>query len=127
MDPSGYARYNGLADTIASLDTSTIVGLYQLLTPAINEVWDLLGYEAMTFEHAALAALGMIMLAPAPDPESRLIKVEANWVYEDEALESLPPLQKQLLRMGAENAEKVQEKARELRGVLLDLASPEAV
>ena len=127
MDPAGYGRYSGLADTIASLDTSAIVGLYQLLTPAINEVWDLLGYEAMTFEDAALAALGMIMLAPAPDPESRLIKVEANWVYEDEALESLPPLQKQLMRMGAENAEKVQDKARELRGALLDLASAEAV
>jgi hypothetical protein len=46
--------------------------------------------------------------------------VEANWVYEDPALEALSPLQKQLMRMGPDNAERVKEKARELRGALLD-------
>ena len=63
----------------------------------------------------------MIMLAPDTNLEARLIKVEANWIYEDEALESLPPIQKQIMRMGPDNAEKVQAKARELRGALLDL------
>ena len=44
---------------------------------------------------------------------------EANWVYMDPELESLTALQKQVLRMGPENAELIQQKARELRGALL--------
>jgi len=60
------------------------------------------------------------MLAPETPIEARLYKVEANWVYEDPALEALSPLQKQLMRMGPDNAERVKEKARELRGALLD-------
>ena len=60
------------------------------------------------------------MLTPATNVEARLIKDESNWIYEDEALESLSALQKQIMRMGPENADKIQAKARELRGALMD-------
>ena len=60
------------------------------------------------------------MLAPETDVEARLYKVEANWIYEDPVLEALSPLQKQLMRMGPANGERVKEKAREIRGALLD-------
>ena len=62
----------------------------------------------------------MILLAPTTDLEARLYKDEANWRYEDDSLETLPALQKQLMRMGPANAEKIQDKARELRGAMLD-------
>ncbi len=74
----------------------------------------------MTFEDAALGALNMILLAPTTDLEARLYKDEANWRYEDDSLETLPALQKQLMRMGPANSAKIQDKARELRGALLD-------
>ncbi len=38
--------------------------------------------------------------------------------YVDPKLEALSPAQKQLLRMGPENAQKIQAKLRELAGVL---------
>ena len=121
LNPEGFARYDGLANAIAALDVPAMISLYEWLSPAVTEAWSMLGYTNTTFEEAALTALGMIMLAPDTNLEARLIKVEANWVYEDEALESLPPIQKQIMRMGPDNAEKLQAKARELRGALLDL------
>ncbi len=121
MNAEGFARYDGLASAIAALDVPAMIGLYELLSPAVTQAWSMLGYTDTSFEEAALTALGMIMLAPDTNLEARLIKVEANWIYEDEALESLPPIQKQIMRMGPDNAEKVQAKARELRGALLDL------
>jgi hypothetical protein len=45
---------------------------------------------------------------------------EANWVYMDPELEALSSLQKQVLRMGPENADIVQQKARDIRGAMLD-------
>ena len=121
MNGEGFSRYDGLASAIAALDDPAMIGLYELLSPAVTEVWSMLGYTDTSFEEAALTALGMIMLAPDTNLDARLIKVEANWIYEDEALESLPPIQKQIMRMGPDNAEKVQAKARELKGALLDL------
>lgn len=127
INAEGFARYDGLASAIAALDVPAMIGLYELLSPAVTEAWSMLGYTDASFEEAALTALGMIMLAPDTNLEARLIKVEANWIYEDEALESLPPIQKQIMRMGPDNAEKVQAKARELRGALLDLNADPAM
>ena len=120
MDPAGFERYNGLADTVAGIDVPATLALYDLLSVAIEEAWDALGYTDMGFEDAVLSTLGAIMLTPATNVEARLIKDESNWIYEDEALESLSALQKQIMRMGPENADKIQAKARELRGALMD-------
>ena len=53
-----------------------------------------------------------------PD-RAELVRKEANWIFADAELENLSALQKQLLRMGPENAEILQRKARELRAALL--------
>ncbi|MBT4854324.1 MAG: DUF3014 domain-containing protein [Halieaceae bacterium] len=120
LDPAGFERYDGLATTVAGINVAATVTLYGLLSVVLEEVWSGLGYGDTTFDDAALGALNMILLAPATDLEARLFKDEANWRYEDDSLETLPALQKQLMRMGPANAEKIQDKARELRGALLD-------
>ncbi|MBT6039406.1 MAG: DUF3014 domain-containing protein [Halieaceae bacterium] len=120
LDPAGFRRYDGLANTLAEVNVPAVVMLYDLLAVALEGVWAGLGYADMTFEDAALGALNMILLAPTTDLEARLYKDEANWRYEDDSLETLPALQKQLMRMGPANADKIQDKARELRGALLD-------
>ena len=120
LDPAGFSRYDGLANTLAEVNVPAVVMLYDLLAVALEGVWAGLGYADMTFEDAALGALNMILLAPTTDLEARLYKDEANWRYEDDSLETLPALQKQLMRMGPANAEKIQDKARELRGAMLD-------
>ena len=120
LDPTGFERYDGLAKTVAGIDVAAAATLYDLLSVVLGEIWSGLGYSDTTFDDAALGALNMILLAPATDLEARLYKDEANWRYEDDSLETLPALQKQLMRMGPANAEKIQDKARELRGALLD-------
>ena len=120
MNPAGFSRYDALANTVAGIDVEATLALYDVLAVAIEGAWSALGYTDVSFQEATLGALGMVMLAPAPNLEARLLKDESNWVYEDASLESLPPLQKQIMRMGPENAEKIQDKAREFRAALLD-------
>jgi len=120
LNPEGFNRYNGLASAIGRLDIDSIMSVYRQFQAPINEAWALLGYSDTTFEVALQEALEIIMLAPETDLTARLIKKEANWIYEDDTLESLPALQKQLMRMGPDNAETIKDKARELRGALLD-------
>ena len=120
LNPEGFNRYNGLASAIGRLDIDSIMSVYRQFQAPINEAWALLGYSDTTFEATLQEALEIIMLAPETDLTARLIKKEANWIYEDDTLESLPALQKQLMRMGPDNAETIKDKARELRGALLD-------
>ena len=120
INPKSFDRYDGLAQLISDFDTDALVSAYTAFEVAANEAWDTLGYETPKLEPAVLAALEAIMLAPETDLDARLYKEEANWIYEDPALEALSPLEKQLMRMGPTNAERVKEKAREIRGALLD-------
>ena len=120
INPKSFDRYDGLAQLISDIDTDALVGAYTAFEVAANEAWDILGYETPKLKPAVLVALEAIMLAPETVLDARLYKVEANWVYEDPALEALSPLEKQLMRMGPTNSERVKEKAREIRGALLD-------
>ncbi len=122
LDPSGFERYNGLANAVNRIDTQAAIGLYQQFKAPIGEAWNMLGYSDISFEQALIQALEVMMTAPDTAADARLIKREANWLYEDPELESLPALQKQLMRMGNANAEKIKDKARELRSALLDSA-----
>jgi hypothetical protein len=57
--------------------------------------------------------------------EARLIRKEAVWIYEDPAVEGLAPLQKQILRMGPDNALIVKAVAGQTRNIWLSTMSTE--
>jgi hypothetical protein len=63
------------------------------------------------------------MTTPAVPEDAELTRDEAVWAYADPELEALPDLQKQLLRMGPENLEKLQNLAREISYALDDTES----
>ncbi len=122
LDPAGFNRYDALANAIDGIDSDAVVALYGRYQSALEEAWGMLGYSDVTLDDALMTALGQILLAPSTPPDARLIRKEAVWIYEDETLEALPAVQKQLMRMGPDNAEKIQNKVRDIRGALLDRA-----
>ena len=64
--------------------------------------------------------LDLVIATPEVDlSEARLIRKEAVWIFEDPAIEELAPIQKQVLRMGPENAKILKAKAAEARGLWL--------
>jgi hypothetical protein len=79
-----------------------------------------MGVSDFDIRSAVLAATTQILSTPQVVVDAELMRREANWVYMDPELEALSSLQKQVLRMGPENADIVQQKARDIRGALLD-------
>lgn len=119
MDPAGFSRYDGFANWVNSLDVKAIALLFNeyqsLATAALSQI----GVNDFDIRGAALAATTQILATPEMPDRAELLRKEANWIYADTELENLSALQKQLLRMGPENAEILQQKARELRAALL--------
>jgi hypothetical protein len=73
---------------------------------------------------AVVMTLDLIITTPEVDlSEARLIRKEAVWIFEDPAIEALAPIQKQVLRMGPDNAEIVKAKAAEARALWLSQLS----
>ena len=68
--------------------------------------------------------LDLVIATPEVDlSEARLIRKEAVWIFEDPAIEGLAPMQKQVLRMGPENAKILKAKAAQMRGLWLSQLS----
>jgi len=120
MDPSGFGRYDGFAQWVNGIDVLAIVELLNDYEQSATEARSGMGVGDFDIRSAVLAATTEILATPIAPQSPELMKHEANWIYMDPELEALSSLQKQVLRMGPENSEIVQTKARELRGALLE-------
>ena len=120
MDPSGFSRYDGFAQWVNGIDMIAIVKLLGEYEQIATEALSRMGVGDFDIRSAVLAATTEILATPIAPQSTELMKRESNWVYMDPELEALSSLQKQVLRMGPENSEIIQKKARELRGAVLE-------
>jgi hypothetical protein len=118
IDARTYARYDGIADAIASIDTAGAARLYAGLRPRLQEAYADLG-RTEPFDDAAREAIETLLDVPVPSGTVRLEPESAiEYRYADQKLERLSPAQKQLLRMGPRNIRIIQGKLREFLAVL---------
>ena len=122
MDPTGYARYDNYAESIEALDTETLADTFHRFRPLLEEAYGTLGYPKDDFDNALIRALDRILLTPEISEAIELQRKEAIYQYADPALEELTDLQKQLLRMGPENIDRIKRQAAALRAALLSPA-----
>jgi hypothetical protein len=123
-DPAGFERYDALTQWLQSLDLESLLSSLEWFIPLFREAWSYYGEDPAAFDMAVVMTLDLVIATPEIDlNEARLIRKEAVWVFEDPAVEGLAPIQKQVLRMGPENAEIVKAKATEARGLWLDQLS----
>ncbi len=80
--------------------------------------YDTVGRPGVSLDQAAALALHRIESAPVADTAPVLERAGQLWIYQDPALEQRGPVEKLLLRLGAENEHKLQAKAREIRASL---------
>lgn len=125
IDRASYRRYDRPTAIFASLDTRGTAQLYRQLLPLFDEAYRELGFPASSsFEVAMTHAVETLLAVPVPEGP---IAVEPDgaeaWRFADPELEALSPAQKHLLRMGPENARRVQAKLREL-GRAMELPTP---
>ncbi len=118
VDESGYARYDPVADVFVSLDTPATVRLYRGLKPLIRQAYRDLGYPDAEFEETLVKAMAELLATPVVKGRLRLEKKVVSYALVDPNLEGLSAAQKQLLRMGPKNVERIQKKILELAAAL---------
>jgi Protein of unknown function (DUF3014) len=114
IDPRSYRRYDAIAAAVSSLDAPASATLYSTFRPRLNDAYTELGFPNTPFDATLEDALVTLVGTPVPDGPIEVIPRGGTYAFADPRLESLAPAQKQLLRMGPENARAVKAKLREI-------------
>ena len=119
IDPASYRRYDALASLVSSLDAATVVDAYRTIQPRLDEAYRGLGRSEGSVDNAIAVALQTLIDTPVVRDPIRLVPgTGATYAYADASLESLRPVQKQMLRMGPDNLTRVQERLRQIKQAL---------
>jgi hypothetical protein len=127
VDPASYARYDPVADALASVDAAAAARAYRVLEPLFEAAYRELGHPEGGFSRALDKALRNLAAVPVVEgdvPVLRVKKAVVVYEYVDEKLEALSVPQKHLLRMGSRNVSRVEAKVRELIAALESGAAP---
>jgi hypothetical protein len=119
LNPKNYQRYDYLATTIESINNNQLIQAFHLFRPLLEEAYGELGYPPQELDSALIAALDQILAAPFSKGPVELTRDSVQYKYADPKLEALTPIQKQLLRMGPQHTQAIQDKAAFLREALL--------
>jgi hypothetical protein len=119
IDPSSFRRYDSLARLVQSLDPQAVAEVYRTIYPRLDEAFRAQGRSEGHVDTAVAAALQLLIDTPIPDEPIAVVPGQgATFAFADPKYESLTPAQKQLLRMGPENAKRIQARLREIRDAI---------
>jgi hypothetical protein len=119
IDPASYKRYDGLVQTVTSIDASRVAQIYKTIRPRLNEAYRGMGHPEGSVDAAIRRAIDILLDTPTVKGPIALTEgTGAGWAYADDDLENLAPTQKQLLRMGPAHADAVKVWLRALQQAL---------
>jgi hypothetical protein len=110
IDERSYRRFEPFMEAISSLDPKACATAYARLSPLLESAHAEVGRPGTTFAATLARAIARVERVPIPDGPLQVVSPKLLYQYADPALESLPDAEKQLLRLGPENARALQQK-----------------
>mgnify|MGYP000037957463 FL=1 len=120
LNAGNYERYDRTINTLISLPMDSMAKMFHFARPLLENAFSEMGYNPRQMDGIILQAIDMILATPIVAEPIRLSRDSVVYKFADPALESLLPLQKQLLRTGPENTKRIQQQAKALRDALLN-------
>ncbi len=107
MQTVSYQRYTPLIDALTAVEPEQALAIYRVLKPLFQEAFAEIGYPNRNFDEVVVRAIDNVLNAQTAEGPFQLVKPKVMYVYADASIESMTPVEKQLLRMGPQNAEKL--------------------
>ncbi|WP_158972777.1 DUF3014 domain-containing protein [Paraglaciecola sp. L3A3] len=115
IDPASYKRYTPYIDIFDSIETASLLELYQEYKPAIDDIFAEISSPSDDFEEKLVEALDILLDTPEVPAPVEVYTDSVMFKFADERLEKLSAPQKQLLRTGPENMRRIKAKLREIK------------
>ena len=114
LDEAGFRRFDRVVDAIVAIDTEQAMMLYRLASPLFQQAYAELGYGDVSFDNTLRRAIRSVLNTDDIEGPLQLIKPSVMYLYADSEIEGLSDIQKQMIRIGPDNREKVKAKLRQV-------------
>ncbi|MBT7752654.1 MAG: DUF3014 domain-containing protein [Porticoccaceae bacterium] len=120
LNAGNYERYNTTVAVLASLNMNSMAQMFHFARPLLESAFREMGYKPRQVDGILLTAIDQVLNTPIIVEPISLTRDSVAYKYADMSLESLTPLQKQLIRTGPENTQRLQQQALLLKNALLN-------
>jgi hypothetical protein len=103
-----YARYETVTRVLTSIDPGAAGKAYARMKSYVDSAFAQIGRPGQSFDAVLHQAIAGLLSTPVPETDPELEEKGLVYAYKDPKLEQLNGAQKQLLRMGPENARAIQ-------------------
>ena len=118
VDPASWRRYDAAVEVFASIDAQGAAETYRRVRPLLDEAYRELGDPASSLDATVARAIDRLLAVPVPAEPIELSDQGGSYHWADRDLEQRPIAEKHLLRLGPDNARRVQAKLAELEAAL---------
>jgi hypothetical protein len=118
-DPGNEARYRPYVRMLREVDAARLTSFYVIYYPLFQQAYAGLGYPDRYFNDRLIDIIDHLIAAPEVEGPFRLVQPKVLYRFADPQLEALSWGQKQMIRLGPENAAVVRAKLREIRAEII--------
>lgn len=114
LDEAGFRRFDQVVGALEAVEVEQAVALYRIVEPLFQQAYAELGYGEERFDTALRRAIRRVLDTEEIDGPLQLVKPSVMYLYADTSIEAMSDIQKQLIRIGPENREKLKARLRQL-------------
>jgi hypothetical protein len=114
LDEAGFRRFDRVVAALMAVDTDQAMTLFRLASPLFQQAYMELGFRDENFDDALRRAIRNVLSTDEITGPLQLVKPSVMYLYADGRVEDLSDIQKQLIRIGPDNAEQVKAKLRQV-------------
>lgn len=106
LDESSFARYQPYIELLESAPPDQVLALFDRYEPLLQQAYAELGYPDELFKNKLIAAIDLMLATPEVSYPLALERPSVVYVFADPAVEQLPAVQKQMIRLGPDNQQR---------------------
>lgn len=107
LNDSSFARYQPYIQLIESVPAEQVLALFDRYEPLLQQAYAELGYPDELFKNKLIAAIDVMLATPEVSYPLALERPSVVYIFADPAIEQLPAAQKQMIRLGPDNQQRV--------------------
>jgi hypothetical protein len=122
-DPRNVLRFDPILDLLEGIEPAAAATFLKTIEPILETALQELG-SSLSLEQALDEVIERILAMPENPIGQELVQAKVLYEYKDARYETLPPFEKQLLRLGMRNLQRLERYLRALRAELTSTGQP---